>query len=106
MLTGIGNPPFGVLEGGAIRYVVANHCHRAVLDVARNQAVELLLTSSVPNLHPNHLVVYVNCFSQKVHSNSSLEYVIDHLNAYLLFAIVGVLRKPEDDGGLSYSLVS
>ena len=42
--------------------VVANYSDRAVLDISRYEAVELFLTSRVPNLHANHLIVDVDGF--------------------------------------------
>ena len=57
--------------------------------------MELLLTCSVPNLNANHFIVYENVFGQEVDAHSGF-----------LLSVVGVLGKPENDGGFAHRLIT
>lgn len=95
MLPCLGNPHATVLEARAICDVVADDGDGRVLDILRNEAVELFLPRCVPDLHSNHLVVHVDRFRQKVDSDRCLALPVEY-----------ILRKAENYRRLSDRLVA
>lgn len=95
MFSGLGDPFGDVLERFLFSDVIANDSYGGILNVLRDQAVELFLACCIPYLHPHHLVVHVYSFGQEVDSYSSF-----------LFAIVSVLGKPKNNTCFAYRLVT
>lgn len=61
-------------EGLLARHVEANHRHRAIPDVARDQRAKPLLPSRVPQLEPDRSVVVVKRLRNEVDPHCRLTY--------------------------------
>ena len=65
-------PALHVLKAWPARDVVADHGHRAIVDVTGDETPKALLAGSIPKLQPHHFVLMVDSLCQEVDSNRCL----------------------------------